>query len=320
VDLAAGIAGPAIGLLLIWPAAAPTRRRLLLALCFSTAFAAAALPLFLLREGRRAAYLVRAGNHNVAIEMRRTRSVLPPFRAARIAILAPFGLPDPNPGNDLPGRRRLPLLLAAALAVTFLRAAIRPRDDLSALLLAHGAMALLASLAWGERLSPNGSRFAYLTSVAAVGVAAGLMWAVGLLPARLRRAGAFLAIGGLFVSGARAGGDLLEWDRERPLYVGLVGQHTSVGWAAARWDRYGSVEIEPSPLYGPLTIETIRRHRILPRREAAAAPPSGARERAFRICPPGAPPRDGERAVESVRDGWGKEWAVVYGRPVRPFE
>ncbi len=318
VYLSAWIAAPALLLLLVWPAQLPSKRRFLPALGFAAAFAAAALPLFVLREGRRASYLVRAGNHNVAVEIGRTRSVLPLVRAARTALLAPWWLSDPNPGNDLPGRRRLPLPLAVALAVAFLRAGIRPRDDLSALLLAQAAMALLASLAWGERMSPNGSRFAYLTTVTAVAVAAGLMWGIGLLPGRLRRAGALLAIGGLFISGTRASGELLDWDRERPLYVGLVGQHTSVGWAAARWVRYGRVEVEPSPLYGPLTVETIRRHRILPRREAAAAPPSGPRDRAFRICPPGTPARQGERAVESVRDAWGKEWAVVYGRATGP--
>ncbi|MGH9368356.1 MAG: hypothetical protein ACRD3M_11845 [Thermoanaerobaculia bacterium] len=317
VYLSAWVAAPSLILLLLWPAE-NRRRRLLPALCFAASFAAAALPLFLLREGRRASYLVRASNHNVAVEMRRTRSALPLVRAARTALLAPWWLPDPNPGNDLPGRRRLPLPLTAALALSLLRAGVRPREDLSALLLAHAAMAFLASLAWGERLSPNGSRFAYLTTVTAVAVAAGLLWLVGLLPGRLRRAGALLAVGGLLVSGAHAAGDLLLWDRERPMYVGLVGQHTSVGWAAARWERYGEVRLEPSPLYGLPTVETIRRHRILPRREAAAAPPRGSRERVFRICPPGTSPGAGERAVERVRDGWGKEWAVIYGRANGP--
>ena len=37
-------------------------------------------------------------------------------------------------------------------------------------------------------------------------------------------------------------------------------------------------------------------------------------DRVFRICRPEAPPRDGERVVERVRDAWGKDWAVVFGR------
>ncbi len=175
-------------------------------------------------------------------------------------------------------------------------------------------MALLASLAWGERLSPNGSRFAYLTTVTAVAIASGLLWWLGLLPRRWRRAGALLAIGGLFVSFAHSTEQLVQWDRQRGMYVEMVGQHTTVGWAAARWERYGQVRLEASPLYGTLTVDVIRQFRILPRREAAAAPPAGARDRVFRICPPEAPPREGERVVERVRDAWGKDWAVVFGR------
>jgi hypothetical protein len=315
VYLSAWIAAAVLGLVLLWPSDAPARRWIL-ALSFATAFTVAAFPLFLFHSGRQTPYLVRASNHNVLLEVRRTRSLLPLVHAARVALLGPWLLPDPNPGNDLAGQRRLPILLAAALAVAFLRAAARPREDLSALLWAHGGMALLASLAWGERLSPNGSRFAYLTTVTAVAVASGLLWWLGLLPLRLRRAGALLAIGGLLASFAHAAGQLAPWERQREMYTALVGQHTTVGWAASRWERYGDVRLEASPLYAPLTIETIRRFRILPRREAAAVPPSGPRERVFRICPPGTPAQGGERVVERVRDAWGKDWAVVLGRKV----
>src|SRR5262249_13755670 len=123
VYLSAWVAGAALGAVLLWPGPAG-RRRLLPAAVFALAFAAAALPLFLLHEGRGAAYFVRAGNHNVLREIHRTQSVMPLLRAARIALIAPW-LPDPSPTNDLIGRPRLPLLIAAAVALAYLRAFVR---------------------------------------------------------------------------------------------------------------------------------------------------------------------------------------------------
>jgi hypothetical protein len=312
VYLSAWIAAAALAGFLLWPGGAGGRR-FLLAGVFAAALLAAALPLWLLREGRRAPYLVRANRHNVLVEMRHAKSPMPLLRAARKGLLAPW-LADPNPGNDLPGRTRLPVLPAVAFAVSLLAAILRPRQDLHALMLSHAGAALLASLAWGERLSPNGSRFAYLTTVTAVAVASGLLRLIGAAPRRLRRAAALATVGGLFASGAASAGELLRWDREQGMYVAVVGQHTSVAWAALRWEPYGEVRVEQSPLYAPLTIDVIRRYRILPRREAAQAAPAGARARRFRIAPPGTPPQAGERVVERVRDAWGKDWAVVLGR------
>jgi hypothetical protein len=313
VYLSAWVATSALGLVLLWPGEA-LRRRIRLAAWFSLAFAVAVLPLFLFREGRRAPYLTRATGHNVLVEIRHASSPMPLLRAARAALLGPWVLSDPNPGNDLPGRRRLPILLTVALAASFLRAFARPRDDLSALLWAHATMALLTCLVWGEQLSPNGSRFAYLSTVTAVAVAAGLLHFLGFLAPRSRRAGALVVVGLLLVLGAHAGGELLLWEREREAYIEMVGQHTSVGRAAVRWERYGRVELERSRLYGLLAIETTRRFRIVPRREAALEAPSGSRDRIFRICPPETRPGEGERVVERVRDAWGQDWAVVLGR------
>ena len=312
IYLSAWVAGAALGGVLVWPGGAP-RKRAAAAAVFGLAFAAAVLPLFLLREGRRAAYFVRAGNHNVLREVQRTHSVMPVLRAVRIALLAPW-LPEPSPTNDLIGQPRLPFLLAAALALAYLRAFARPREDLSALLLAQAAAAFLASVAWGERMSPNGSRFAYLTTVLAVGAAAGLLWLAETPPRAWRRPAAIALFGALFAFQAEGIGSLAAWDAQQRMYVDFVGQHTSVGRAAARWEPYGDVVLEPSPLYGLLSVDTIRRYRILPRREAARALPSGPRDRVFRIALPESRPGAGERRVEWVRDASGKTWAVVMGR------
>ncbi|MGH9316212.1 MAG: hypothetical protein ACRD1P_03770 [Thermoanaerobaculia bacterium] len=314
VYLSAWIASAALLLLLLWPGGGSRKVRLPLALIFAAAFGAVALPLFLLKEGRQAPYFVRA-SHNVLVEARLTRSAVPVATAAANALLAPWFLTDPTPRNDLPGRRRLPFLLSVALAVSFLRALVRPRGDLSALLLAHAGTALVACVAWGEQLSPNGSRFGYLTTVTAVGVAAGFLWFLGLVLTRWRRVGAWVVVGGLAVAGAQASSDLVRWGQKRETYDSFVGQQTSVGQSAARWRRYGEVRIEPSRLYSARVVETIRRYGILPRREATApaVPPSGSPRR-FRLCPPVTRPSPGERVVERVRDGWGREWAIVIGQ------
>ncbi len=310
--LSAWIAAAALGMLLLWPGGA-ARPRARLAAILALAFAATVAPLFLLREGRTAPYFVRAGNHNVLVEIRRNRSAMPVVRAARAALLSPW-LPDPSSTNDLEGRARLPLLVALALGLAGLRALARPRDDLSALLFAQAAAALAASLAWGERMSPNGSRFVYLSSVLSVAAAAGLLAATGFAAPRWRRAVASAIVGGLFVSGAAAVRDLFRWDLQRGMYTDFVGQHTTVGRAAARWDLYGAVRLEKSALYGLAAPDAIRRYRVLERREASRPAPAGARDRSFRIASPGTLPAGDERVVEQVRDGWGKTWAVVLGK------
>jgi hypothetical protein len=246
--------------------------------------------------------------------MRVTRSLRPLAHATRDALVAPWGS-DPIPRNDLPGHARLPLPVAVPLALACARAAARPREDLSALFLAHAAVAFATCAAWGEVLLANGSRFAYLTSVAAVGAAAGTLVLVGALPAPRRRVAAILLGGALAVPGARAIRELDLWDADRSVYVDLVGQHTTVGRAAVRWQAYGALTLERSPEYARLTPEIVRRYRVVPRRDLRPDPPPGPRgPRAFRLCAPETPRRSDERVVERVRDAWGTDWAVVYGR------
>jgi hypothetical protein len=313
VYLSAWIVGAALAIFAAWPG--PGRRaRPGAAAVVALGFALSAAPLFLLRSGRHASYLVRASNHNVFVEMRLTKSILPVAHAARDALIAPW-LPDPIPRNDLPGLPRLPLVVALGLTATLARSVLRPRDDLPALLLAHAACAFAVCLAWGEVLMANGSRFGYLTTVAAVASAAGLLGLLGVVPSGARRPAALLLVGALAISGARSIGELERWDGLRSVYVDFIGQHTTIGRAAARWGAYGPVALDESHLYAPLTVEVIRRHRILPRAEVPRDAPPGPRgPRRFRICEPRVAPAAGERVVERVRDAWGRDWAVVLGR------
>ena len=45
---------------------------------------------------------------------------------------------------------------------------LRPREELSAFLLAHGGAAFFAGVTWGTEMQPNGYRVAYLTTVTGV--------------------------------------------------------------------------------------------------------------------------------------------------------
>ncbi|HEY7114176.1 MAG TPA: hypothetical protein VIA45_14700 [Thermoanaerobaculia bacterium] len=313
VYLSAWIAGASLALFVAWPA--PGRRiRPAAALTVALGFALAAAPLFLLRSGRRAPYLVRASNHNVFVEMRLTRSILPIAHAARDALIAPW-LPDPIPRNDVPGRPRLPLLVGIGLAAAIVRSLLRPRDDLPALMLSQAGFAFATCLVWGETLMANGSRFGYLTSLTAVASASGLLGLAAAVPAAARRPAAWILVGALAISGAPSIGQLERWDRLHEVYVDFCGQYTTVGRAAARWEAYGPVVVEESHLYAPLPIDVIQRYRILPRAEVPRDAPPGPRgPRRFRICPPETKPTDGERVVERVRDAWGRDWAVVLAR------
>lgn len=315
VYLSAWIGLAAVLLLLVWPGGGSLGRRAGLASFAFAGLLAAAAPLFLLREGRAAPYFARSSKHNVLVEMRQSRSALPFFGSAAEALVAPWLLPDPEPRHDLPGRRRLPLVVGLGLAAALTRALVRPSADLSAFLLAHAAAAFAASVAWGEQLSPNGSRFGYLTGVAAIGAAAGLLGLVGLVPSARRGAAALAAVGLVAIGGAMAAGDLMKWGRLRPTFDSFIGSETLVGRAAMRWERYGQVRLDFTGLYSPLVVDTIRRLRVAPRAEAAGpgalAPPQ---PRLFRFLAPGASPPAGERIVERVRDAWGREWTVITGR------
>jgi hypothetical protein len=315
VYLAAWIGLAATLGLVAWPGSGTARRRAALAGATLSGFLAAAAWLFLLHEGREAPYFARSGKHNVLVEMRQWGSPAPLVWAAADALVAPW-LPDPEPRHDIPGARRLPLIAGLALAAALARAIARPAGDLSAYLLSHAGAAVIACIAWGEALSPNGSRFGYLTSWTAVAVAAGLLWAISAVPPPRRRATALAALGLVAMAGCFGARDLARWADLQTTFDRFIGQETLVGRAALRWDRYGEVRLESPVLYSPLVVETIRRLRVAPRSEAAlTAGPPPSRQRVFRFLPPGASaePGKGERVVELLRDAWGREWGVVVG-------
>ena len=315
VYLSAWIGIAALALFLAWPAEGEGRLRTALPAAALAAFLLAAAPLFLLAEGRETAYFTRSSKHNVLVEMKRSGSPMPLLSAAADGALAPFLVPDPEPRHDLPGARRLPFVAGAGLALGLLICLARPASDLSALLFSHAAGGLAASAAWGEQLSPNGSRFGYLTGVAAIGASAGLLWLTRLVPERLRRAASLAAVGLVLFAGATAVGELDRWGQIRPTFDSFIGQETLVGRAALRWSRYGEVRLESSAVYSPLVVGTIQRLAIAPRAESIgprpSAPPSG---RLFRFLAPDAGPAPSERVVERIRDAWGRDWALVVGR------
>ena len=314
VYLAAWPAAAGLGLFALWPGERPERprERLGRAAVFALGFALVAAPIFLLHAGRTAPYFARASDHNVRLEIARTGSLLPPFAAAADTLSAPWLVADPIARHDLPGRSRLGLLLGIPVAIALGRSLLRPRDGLSALVLAHAAAVLAATIAGGQADHPNGARFAYLTTLAAVCAAAGLMWLASLAPERRRRAAALAAVGVLALSGAIGARDaLVAWPSRPETFAGFHGQDTLVGRAAARWDRYGTVEVAPGLGHSPLTIGAVRRWRLDP--DGSPTPAAG---RAFRIriAPPSDGGEAGERRVETVADGWGREWAAVWAR------
>ncbi|HEX4439357.1 MAG TPA: hypothetical protein VH854_04750, partial [Thermoanaerobaculia bacterium] len=323
VYLAAWPAAAGLGLFALWPAAParratelpderPERRRERLgrAALFALGFALAASPIFLLRSGRTAPYFARTSDHNVRLEIARSGSLLPPFAAAADTLAAPWLIPDPIARHDLPGRSRLGWLLGIPAAIALARSLIRPRDGLSALVLAQTVAVLAATVAGGQADHPNGARFAYLTTLAALCAAAGLIWLAGLAPGRLRSAAAIAAAGVLVVAGALGARDALRIWPDRPeTFDGFHGQDTLIGRAAARWDRYGDVGIASGLGHSPLTIGAVRRWRLDP---DAAGAPSARRGFRVRIAAPGDAGGEGERRVETIADPRGTEWAVVW--------
>jgi hypothetical protein len=317
VYLSAWPAAAALLLFAAWPSpvGGELRARLLRACAFAGAFALAAAPLFLLREGRSARYFARTADHNVRLEMARTGSTMPPVAAAADTLAAPWFLPDPTARHDLPGRSRLGWLLGIPVALSVGRALLKPREPLSALLLAHALAVLAAVVAGGQADHPNGARFAYLTSVAAVAAAAGWLWIIARARPDRRRAAACAAIGALAVGGALSARDaLVRWPADRATFDGFHGQDTLIGRAAARWDVFGDVRIAPGLGRSALAIEAVRAYRLDPDDEKAARPSPGPRLR-VRIAAAASAPTAGERVVERVRDAFGREWARVFASP-----
>jgi hypothetical protein len=316
--LASWIAGAALLVFCAWPAE-EKRGRGARALAFAAGFALVASPLFLLHAGRTRPYFGRSGRHNVLREVGYQRSWLPVFAAAADALPAPWLIHEPEGRHDLEGASRLGWIVGIPVAVALARALRSPRGELSGLLLSHGAFAAAAAVASGTAGHPNGFRFGYLSTLTAVAASAGTLALVGAAPAERRRAAAALAAGLLAVSGAiGARQAYVDWPARRATFDSFRGEDTLIGAAAARWDRYGSVSVASGLGRSDATIETVRRYGLWPDAGRRGAPPAGAPGRTFQIvklAPSGV--AGAGRVVERIRDVFGREWAVVLGRPAR---
>lgn len=313
IYLAGWIAGAALGGFCLWPGASDDapRARVRRALLFGVGFLFVVAPLFLFREGRALPYFARTGDHNVLHEVRYHRSLAPVFSVAADALVAPWIVPDPTSRQDLPGRSRLGWLLGIPLLAVLACALVRPREELSGLLLLHAGAALAATLAGGESGNPNGARFAYLTTLTAVAVAAGILRLLAAMTPSRRPVAALAAVGLLAVAGALGARDaLLRWPELRETFDGFHGPDTLIGRAAARWDEFGRVEVDGVLGHSPVTIGGVRRHRLDP---DPPLKPLAGRARHFHVAASGSTPAFPERVVECVRDTWGREWAVVLG-------
>jgi hypothetical protein len=318
VYLSSWIAAAALLAFAAWPSGESRGVTIRPAVLFAAGFLLAVLPLFVFRSGRTAPYFARTADHNVRLEIERTRSGMPPFAAAADAMVAPWFLADPIARHDLPGRTRLGLL-GIPLALSLLRALLLPREDLSALLLAHAGAAVAANVSGGQADLPNGMRFAYLISLSAVAIAGGLL---SLLPRAkpLGRRIALVLLGLAAVSssvGARQA--LVTWAEGRAAFDSFHGEDTLLAHAANRWSGYGRVELDRGLGHHKLTIEGVRRYRLEPDRttDNGQRTMTGSTNREFRIVAPDATPRDGERLVDRVTDDWGREWGRVYGKLAR---
>jgi len=320
VYLGAWIVAAALALFALWPREdrMPPRRRLALAGAFLGGFLALCVPILALRSGRAGPYFSRAADANWLRDVRVWRSGLPALSVLADSLAAPWFVPDPVARHDIPGRSRLGWIFGIPFAAILGRCLLRPRDELSALLLAQASAATAASFQWGMAGHPNGYRFLHLTTLAAVGVAAGTLLLVGLCPPAVRRACALAAVGTLAIGAAWGIRDAFRWAGSPQTFDAFRGPHTLIGRAAVRWAPYGRVEVG-SDLEGNtarFTIDTVTRHRLDPEARDAAGGPlarddAGRLVRLARSAEGRAP---NERIVEHVVDPWGREWAVVLGR------
>lgn len=319
IYLAAWVGSAALFLLALWPPAPKEGKpwRPALALAFAIGLAVAASPVFLLAKGRTSPYFARASDHNVALEVRRARSILPLLGVAADALASPWFLPDPTPRHDLPGRARLGWIAGSFFAVALAYAVVHPRRDFSAFLLAHAASAFAATVAGGRATTPNGYRFGYLSNVAAVAAAGGALLLLGIVRPP-RRQYAAIALTGLLAVASFAGARdaVIGWAGSRATFDDFWGQDTLLARAAARWDLYGAVDLDLSLGQNPLTMEGARRYRLDPDRDAGHGTRDTDRpaNRSFRIVAPGTLAGAGERLVERVGDAWGREWGWIYGK------
>jgi hypothetical protein len=316
--LSAWVAAAALAVFAAWPRTTPERSaaRLTRVLLFVAGFLLAAAPLFLLARGRSVHYFGRSARHNVLREVGYRHSWMPVLEAAADALTAPWLIPDPEGRHDLPGKSRLGFIVGIPVALALARALRSPRGDLSGLLLAHAGVALAAAVAGGTAGHPNGFRFGYLTSVTAVAAAAGTLALVEAVAPGRRRAAAIASIGLLSAAGlVGLKQALLDWPGRQATFDSFHGEDTLIGRAAARWDAFGRVEVARGLGRNDTTIDTVRRYRLDPDPPSTpAAPVPASSLRSFRVASPRTEACDTERAVERVRDPWGREWAVVLAR------
>jgi hypothetical protein len=316
VYLTAWVAAAALALYGLWPLGdgEPLPERAASTSLFGAGFALAVVPLFVLGGPADPPYFARVESHSLLRELRIHRSPMPFLSATADGLKAPWFVPEPKGWADLPSRSRLGWILGIAVAVAFARSLARPRDALSALLLSHAAVGLAAAVAQGESGHPNGYRFAYLTSLSAIAVAAGSLALIGAAPPKHRRVAALSAILLLAFAGARGAVDACAvWPAAPTTFEAFKGNETLIAEAALRWMRYGTVSVETSR--DAIVVRSIVAQ---PRFLGAAPDPAGAAAgRSFRVAAAGDAGRPGERCVEHVQDRWSREWATVWGRRSR---
>lgn len=320
VYLASFVAAVALPALALWPSETglPIAARLRMAGLFLAGFLLAAAPLFLLRSGRVAPYFVRAGQHNILLEIRYARSLRPLLEAAADGLATPWLVGDPEPRHDLPGKSRLGWILGIPAAVALATALRFPRREFSAYLFTHSGAALMAVIASGQAGNPNSFRFGYLSTAAAVVSAGGALLLIAGVTSRYRRAAAIGVIGLLAIKGSLSARDVFVlWNNRHDTFRSFHGEDTLLARSAIRWEHYGAVALDRGLGTEDTTIAAVRRFRLDPEDLGLTnrLPPSdsGGPTRSFRIVPPDAARRPEERLVERVRDAWGQEWAVVLG-------
>ncbi|HTR03201.1 MAG TPA: hypothetical protein VMN82_08400 [Thermoanaerobaculia bacterium] len=320
VHIVGWIGAASLGLWAIWPSERRVTmpRRALLGAVFTGGLVLATLPI--LRDDPLGHYFSRIAGRsrppaNVSVETRLWWNV----ETAHAALTGPWWTPDRAARHDLPGRFRLGGIVGLALAAALLKAVLTPRDELSAYLLASAAAAFVSTLAWGRGGTPNSYRYGYLSTTTAIAAAGGALWLLSAIPWPRRRVAAYAVLGGFAISGALGSRDaLVVWPNHAATFAGFGGQDTLVGQAAARWDRYGRVTIDPSVAGDRIVIDNVRAFRLDASAERANEP-AGAPARSLRIAPTGARPTPSQRVVERITDGWGREWGVVLASvPGRP--
>ena len=182
----------------------------------------------------------------------------------------------------------------------------------------HAGAALAATVVGGEAGTPNGARFGYLTTVTAVAAAGGILLLLAAVPVSLRRTASLGAVGLVAISGALGARDaLLRWPERPETFDGFHGQDTLIARAAVRWESLGAVALEAGVVHSAVTFDAIRDYRLDPDLISDDRSVRDARSRAFRIASARTTRDSDERLVETIRDPWGKTWALVLGRKTK---